>query len=117
MSIGRLSDEWPPLPEPGTGGMFGVAKLDTVDTDRPSALWRRHHGHLGLTRTEFDEYLTGAEAASCLSIVTPHALPTPYPLAWPRNHADFQPPQSYRYLAHDDPEPLHAFVGASSQFG
>ncbi|MCP2243282.1 putative transcriptional regulator, contains an HTH and PUA-like domains [Lentzea aerocolonigenes] len=92
--------------------VVGVATLDAVDIDRPAALWRRHKRELGLTRQEFDAYLEGAEIACGLQVREPRVLEEPYPLSWLRGHAGFQPPQSYRYLADLDPEPLHALTRA-----
>jgi predicted transcriptional regulator len=94
--------------------VVGVASLLAVETGKPSALWRRHRRRLGLTRAEFDAYLDGTEIACCLSIGEPVTLPAPYALAWLRDQAAFRPPQSYRYLAHGDPEPLHLLAGSGS---
>ncbi len=90
--------------------VLGTAVLGAVDTDTPTRLWRRHRTHLGLTRAEFNDYLAGVSTASCLLIEQARPLPEPYELNWLRNHASFQPPQSYRYLALDDPQPLHALT-------
>lgn len=92
--------------------VVGLATLAAVDTARPTTLWRRHRRDLGITRAEFDAYLTGAETATCLTISAPQELPNPYPLTWLRGHAHFQPPQSYRYLAQRDPAPLHDLVAS-----
>ncbi|WP_344870842.1 hypothetical protein [Allokutzneria multivorans] len=72
---------------------------------------------MGLTRSEFYDYLVGADFGCALSISSPRALPDPYSLAWLRDHAHFQPPQSYRFLSDADPEPLRALIpaGRSSQ--
>jgi len=91
--------------------VVGVATLAAVDIARPATLWRKHRTQLGLTRSEFYEYLVGAEFGCALSIANPQALPDPYTLAWLRAHARFQPPQSYRFLSDADPEPLHALSG------
>jgi predicted transcriptional regulator len=93
--------------------VVGLATLVAVETARPSTLWRRHRHHLGLTHAEFRDYLAGTDTASCLSVAEPRTLPAPYALAWLRDHADFHPPQSYRYLAQTDPTPLHALVNTA----
>ncbi|WP_160148735.1 GNAT family N-acetyltransferase [Amycolatopsis alkalitolerans] len=90
--------------------VLGTATLHSVDTDTPARLSRRHRGQLGLTRREFDDYLAGVTAAACLTIADAQPLPVPYELAWLRDQAEFQPPQSYRYLALGDPEPLHTLA-------
>lgn len=94
--------------------VLGTATLHNVDTDTPGRLWRRHRTRLGLSLEEFNNYLTGVTTASCLSITHVQPLPVPYGLAWLRDHANFQPPQSYRYLALGDPEPLHTLVYAAA---
>lgn len=88
--------------------VVGVATLAAVDIARPATLWRKHRTRLGLTRSEFYEYLVGMEFGCALSIANLQTLPDPYTLAWLRAHARFQPPQSYRFLSDNDPEPLHA---------
>jgi predicted transcriptional regulator len=90
--------------------VVGVARLAAVDIARPATLWRKHRTRLGLARSEFYEYLAGSEFGCALSIADPQALPDPYTLAWLRAHAQFQPPQSYRFLSDTDPEPLHALT-------
>lgn len=90
--------------------VVGTATLAAVHTAKASTLWRKHRLHLGLTRREFDDYLSGTETASCLSVTDPQRLDNPLQLAWLRGHATFQPPQSYRYLAPGDPEPLHTLI-------
>jgi predicted transcriptional regulator len=90
--------------------VVGIAQLDAVDTDTPARLWRCYRKQLGLSRAEFDEYLIGTDTASCLTITSPQTLSTPYALSWLRDYTHFQPPQSYRYLAQHDPEPLHTLV-------
>lgn len=90
--------------------VLGTAVLVEVDTARPNTLWRRHSDHLGLTRAEFNDYLIGAATASCLTLYSPRTLPASLPLTELREHAEFQPPQSYRYLAAHDPAPLHEIV-------
>lgn len=94
--------------------VVGIARLTSVDTDIPARLWRRHRKNLALSRSEFDAYLGGTEAATCLTLDSPQTLQTPYELAWLRDHAEFRPPQSYRYLAEHDPAPLHTLVATSA---
>ncbi|WP_181320382.1 ASCH domain-containing protein [Saccharothrix carnea] len=90
--------------------VVGVATLAKVDTAAPGTLWRRYRHRLGLTRSEFDDYLAGVDAATCLSITNPRTLDEPLKLADLRAQADFQPPQSYRYLAPHDPDMLHSLT-------
>ena len=94
--------------------VVGLARLISVHTDTPARLWRRHRKNLALSLAEFDNYLAGAEAGTCLTLDSPQRLHTPYELAWLRDYAAFRPPQSYRYLAEHDPEPLHTLAATGA---
>ncbi|MFC8045122.1 hypothetical protein [Nocardia sp. NPDC057353] len=86
--------------------VVGVATLADRDTASPSAIWRRHRHHIGLSHAEFTDYFEGTEQATAISVIAPHSLPSPLTLGQLRAHSAFQPPQSYRYLAATDPSPL-----------
>ncbi|SFE16276.1 Predicted transcriptional regulator, contains an HTH and PUA-like domains [Actinopolyspora alba] len=90
--------------------VVGTATLKSVDADEPNRLWRRHGNQVGITRAEFDSYLVGSRIGCALTVANPQELADPYELGWLRDHAGFRPPQSYRFLAQSDPEPLHALV-------
>jgi len=90
-----------------TMAVLGTATLARVDTSTAADIWRRYRDHLSLTQREFDAYLDGAAHASALVLEHPHTLPTPLTLAALRASSPFQPPQSYRYLTPNDPQPLH----------
>jgi predicted transcriptional regulator len=92
--------------------VVGTAILLDRHTASPSTIWRTHRVALGLERGEFFEYLAGADQATAITIGNPQALPDPFTLAWLRDHAGFQPPQSYRYIAPSDPAPLHNLAAA-----
>jgi predicted transcriptional regulator len=91
--------------------VVGVATIAARDTDTPARIWRRYRDGLGLTRREFDDYLAGADQATGIVIDRPQPLPDPFTLTWLRHHAAFRPPQSYRFISVDDPEPLRRLAG------
>lgn len=45
-----------------------VARLATVETMTPDALWHRYEQTLGLSYAEYNEYLAGCEQATALSL-------------------------------------------------
>lgn len=86
--------------------VVGVATMADRDIASPPTIWRRYRDRLGLSRTEFFEYFSGAEHATALSITAPRTLPEPLTLNRLRTHSAFRPPQSYRFIASTDPAPL-----------
>lgn len=92
--------------------VVGTAIVADRHTATPAGIWRAHRDTLGLTRTEFTDYLTGVDQATAIVIDNPQALPDPFTLAWLRRHAAFHPPQSYRYIASSDPTPLQDLASA-----
>lgn len=83
--------------------VLGTAHLAGVETTTPQAIWQRHGTHTGLTEREFLDYLNGCKIASALTLRRPTTLPAPMHLKTLRATSSFQPPQSYRYVGHDDP--------------
>lgn len=90
--------------------VVGTAKLVSSDTDTPDAIWSRYGSDASITRAEFDEYFAGAVTATALTVAQPKRLPSPATLNELRTETGFRPPQSYRYLADDDPQVLHNVV-------
>lgn len=90
--------------------VVGTAVLIGRDTDTPARIWRRHRKHVGLLRTEYDEYFDGSEAATAVHLGDPRRLATPWALSALRDTAKFQPPQSYRFVSDDDPVQLRDLV-------
>ncbi|MBB5808825.1 putative transcriptional regulator [Saccharothrix ecbatanensis] len=88
--------------------VLGTAVLVERDTDTPDRIWRRHKRSLGLTRSEYDAYLEGANLATAITVASPHRLAEPHTLSALRRGAKFQPPQSFRYLSDEDPETLRS---------
>lgn len=90
--------------------VVGTAVLIGRDTDTPARIWRRHRKHVGLLRTEYDEYFDGSEAATAVHLGDPRRLATPWALSALRDTAKFQPPQSYRFVSDGDPVQLRDLV-------
>lgn len=90
--------------------VVGTAVLIGRDTDTPARIWRRHRKHVGLLRTEYDEYFDGSETATAVHLGVPRRLATPWALSALRDTAKFQPPQSYRFVSDDDPVQLRDLV-------
>ncbi|GAA1294134.1 hypothetical protein [Saccharothrix xinjiangensis] len=88
--------------------VLGTAVLVERDTDTPNRIWRRYRHSLGLSRSEYDLYLAGADHATAITLAAPRRLPEPHHLAALRTEARFQPPQSYRYLSDEDPAALRS---------
>jgi len=86
--------------------IVGTAQLRTVDVAAPEQAWKRHRARLGLTKEEFDGYLDGADQAYLLHLTAICGLDEPLHLHQLRKSGGFQPPQSFRYVAADDPLPL-----------
>lgn len=62
-------------------------------------MWEQHHASTGITRAEFDAYLSGAETAYLLLLHRVQRLEPLLTLEQIRSATTFQPPQSYRYLS------------------
>lgn len=92
--------------------VVGTATLADRHTASPTTIWRTHRHALSLTHAEFTHYLSGVDQATAITIENPQALPDPFTLTWLRRHAGFQPPQSYRYIAPNDPTPLQHLASA-----
>ncbi|MFJ1874146.1 ASCH domain-containing protein [Streptomyces chartreusis] len=86
--------------------LTGTARLTGVDTAAPGQIWRRHRTTCGISRTEYTAYMEGAAHASALLLDSARALSSPVPLDHLRATRAFHPPQSYRYLTHQDLQQL-----------
>ncbi|WNV87649.1 hypothetical protein [Umezawaea sp. Da 62-37] len=95
--------------------VVGTVLLEERDTDTPTALWRRYRDHMGLSRAEFREYLSGLAMATALTLRDAQPLKAPLPLRDLRRDGLFQPPQSFRYLSPADPAALQDLLGDSSR--
>ncbi|MGY3339254.1 putative transcriptional regulator [Streptomyces filamentosus] len=85
-----------------TMAIVGMARIASVQVATPREVWSASHRSAGITRREYDEYMSGAAQASGLSLEGPITFEDPVPLAALRASGPFHPPQSYRYLTGED---------------
>jgi predicted transcriptional regulator len=81
--------------------VVATARVAAAHTGEPEQIWLHFRDELGLTATEFHDYVTGATRATALQLTHVQALPTHLSLAHLRAMRPFHPPQSYRYLTYD----------------
>lgn len=94
-----------------TMSVLGTAELSKIDVHDPDVAWKEHEQDLGLTRDEFDAYLTGSDVAYLIHVRNPQPLNEPLPLRDLRASAvTFTPPQSFRYVTARDPAALWAVI-------
>ncbi|MEV7465899.1 ASCH domain-containing protein [Streptomyces kronopolitis] len=81
-----------------TMALVGLARIAAVKVGSPREVWSAHRSQTGISRREFDEYMSGATQASGLTLEEPQPFEEPVPLSALRAAGTFHPPQSYRYL-------------------
>ncbi|MFG3117883.1 ASCH domain-containing protein [Streptomyces sp. NPDC048197] len=81
-----------------TMALVGLARIAAVSVGSPREVWRAHRSQTGISRREFDEYMSGATQASGLTLEEAQPFEEPVPLGALRAAGSFHPPQSYRYL-------------------
>lgn len=100
-----------------TMSILGTAELSKVDVQDPDVAWKEHEQELGLTREEFDTYLTGSDVAHLIHVLNPQPLDEPLPLSDLRASASkFTPPQSFRYVTAQDPAALWLVISAADRY-
>ena len=82
-----------------TMALVGTARIAAVQVGSPGEVWSAHHSRTGISRHEFDEYMSGATQASGLTLEEPVSFEEPVRLSTLRAAGTFYPPQSYRYLS------------------
>lgn len=82
--------------------IVGLARITSVRVASPREVWFASRTKAGISRREYDEYMSGALQASGLSLEAPVAFEEPVPLSALRASGSFHPPQSYRYLTGED---------------
>jgi predicted transcriptional regulator len=83
-----------------TCALLGVAAVVGVHVADREWIWRRHGGHAGITRAEYDTYFEGTADAVAIALTAVRRLPRPVPLPELRRGREwFRPPQSFRYLS------------------
>jgi predicted transcriptional regulator len=80
------------------GAVVGTANVERIYGGSPDLLWQEHHEQMEISKREFDEYLHETCTAYVLMLSNARLLTQPLTLDDMRESADFQPPQSYRYV-------------------
>ncbi|MFJ4920233.1 ASCH domain-containing protein [Streptomyces sp. NPDC088725] len=85
-----------------TMALVGMARIASVHVASPKEVWSAHRTQTGITRREYDAYMSGAAQASGLTLADPVSFNEPVTLRALRTKGTFHPPQSYRYMKGDD---------------
>ncbi|MGW8789381.1 ASCH domain-containing protein [Streptomyces althioticus] len=85
-----------------TMAVVGMARIAAIHVATPSEVWSAHRGQTGITRREYDAYMSGARQASGLTMENPVSFDEPVSLNALRSAGSFHPPQSYRYMKGDE---------------
>ena len=81
------------------GAIVGTARISGISHGTPADMWEQHRASTGITKAEFDSYLSGAGTAYLLLLHRVQRLEPLLTLEQIRSATRFQPPQSYRYLS------------------
>lgn len=80
-------------------GMFFV---ESIIESTPNELWKTVEKKAGVSRSQYEDYYTGASTAVGIFVSRTQKLSQPMNLDYIRTRwTDFRPPQSYRYLNDD----------------
>ena len=90
------------------GALVGTARIANIAEGTPADIWEQHQNCTGVSKAEYDTYLSGAETAYLLFLCQVQRLEPLLTLEQIRSAATFQPPQSYRYLSQ---HMLHSLLG------
>jgi predicted transcriptional regulator len=85
-----------------TMALVGMARIASVHVASPKEVWSAHCAQTGISRCEYDAYMSGATQASGLTLEDPVSFDEPVTLNALRTAGTFHPPQSYRYLKSGD---------------
>ena len=97
-----------------TMAIVGMARIASVQVASPGEVWSASRTSAGISRREYDEYMSGATRVSGLCLEGPLTFDAPVPLAALRTSGSFHPPQSYRYLTGED---LRKIAAAAPDIG
>jgi len=87
--------------------VVATATLASTTIARVDEGWAAFSDRIGLERQELEAYAKGVDAAFLL-LVDVRRLPVPVTLEELREDLPFRPPQSYRWVTHEDPSLLHS---------
>ncbi|NIY68316.1 ASCH domain-containing protein [Streptomyces malaysiensis] len=96
-----------------TMALVGMARIAAVHVASPREIWADHGARTGITRREYDTYMSGATQASGITLEGPVVFDEPVPLKALRAGGIFHPPQSYRYLTSEDLRQMSTAVASS----
>ena len=83
--------------------IVGSLTITSTDVGTKTAMWKKHGGRSGLTRSEYREYFHGAAQAVAISVGGVRVLGTPLDLTeLRRRRPSFHVPQSYRFMPTDE---------------
>lgn len=85
-----------------TMALVGMARIASVHGASPKEVWSAHRAQTGITRRDYDAYMSGATQASGLTLEDPVSFGEPVTLGALRSAGAFHPPQSYRYMKGDE---------------
>ncbi|MFI5526102.1 ASCH domain-containing protein [Streptomyces platensis] len=85
-----------------TKALVGMARIASIQVASPREVWSANRRSVGISRREYDEYMSGAAQASGLALEDPVTFEEPVPITALRESGSFHPPQSYRYLTGED---------------
>ncbi|WP_177214194.1 hypothetical protein [Streptomyces qinglanensis] len=85
-----------------TMALAGMARIAAVHFGTPREIWSAHCTRAGISRREYDEYMSGATQASGLTMQEPLTFDEPVLLSSLQAVGAFHPPWSYRYLRSED---------------
>jgi predicted transcriptional regulator len=97
-----------------TMALVGMARIVAVHVGSPREVWSAHRARTGISRREFDDYMSGASQASGLTLQNPVSFDEPVSLSALRAAGTFHPPQSYRYLNGDELRHVAVAAGGAS---
>lgn len=93
--------------------LWGICFIENVSIGRPETIWRKLGKSTGLKKRDFLAYLLGADKAVALHVSKPIEFARPIPLSEIRSvWNQFQPPQSFSYVALSKVEQLAGAAGA-----
>jgi len=78
--------------------VVGYARLSEIHCGHPDEMWSSYQTFMGVTRQEFDKYLTGVTTSYILMLADVQRLERPLTLSQMRAISGFHPPRSYRYI-------------------
>jgi len=78
--------------------LVGSATISEVVKLPLSTLWAQYSDRISVTRAAFDTYFFGLTEGFAIVFSDAKPLPRRLPLSELRQHFDFSPPQSYRFL-------------------